>query len=127
LLAKPAVPTSATSAAAIVTGRDTVELAVNLPNQGKISNLPSEAVVEVPAVVGAAGVTGLAVGPLPEAIAAVLTARGQQQELTVRAALSGSRAQAVQALALDPCRNVRFQSWHPDRHAAVTPSSPQLD
>jgi alpha-galactosidase len=89
-------------AAAIVTERDTVELAVNLPNQGKISNLPSEAVVEVPAVVGAAGVTGLAVGPLPEAIAAVLTARVQQQELTVRAALSGSRAQAVQALALDP-------------------------
>jgi len=89
-------------AAAVVTGRDTVELAVNLPNQGKISNLPPEAVVEVPAVVGAAGVTGLAVGPLPEAIAAVLTARAQQQELTVRAALSGRRAQAVQALALDP-------------------------
>lgn len=89
-------------AAAIITGRDTIELAVNLPNQGKIPNLPPEAVVEVPAVAGAAGVTGLAVGPLPEAIAAVLTARVQQQELTVRAALSGRRAQAVQALALDP-------------------------
>jgi alpha-galactosidase/6-phospho-beta-glucosidase family protein len=89
-------------AAAVVTGRDAVELAVNLPNDGKISNLPPEAVVEVPAVVGAAGVTGLAVGPLPEAIAAVLTARVQQQELTVRAALSGRRELAVQALALDP-------------------------
>jgi alpha-galactosidase/6-phospho-beta-glucosidase family protein len=89
-------------ARAIVTGRDRVELAVNLPNDGKIPNLPPEAVVEVPAVVGAAGVTGLAVGPLPEAIAAVLTARAQQQELTVRAALSGCRALAVQALALDP-------------------------
>jgi alpha-galactosidase/6-phospho-beta-glucosidase family protein len=89
-------------ATAIVTGRDRVELAVNLPNDGKIPNLPPEAVVEVPAVVGAAGVTGLAVGPLPEAIAAVLTARAQQQELTVRAALSGRRALAVQALALDP-------------------------
>jgi alpha-galactosidase/6-phospho-beta-glucosidase family protein len=89
-------------ARAIVTGRDRVEPAVNLPNDGKIPNLPPEAVVEVPAVVGAAGVTGLAVGPLPEAIAAVLTARAQQQELTVRAALSGRRALAVQALALDP-------------------------
>ena len=67
-----------------------------------IPNLPPEAVVEVPAVAGAAGITGLAVGPLPEAIAAVLTARVQQQELTVRAALSGRRAQAIQALALDP-------------------------
>ncbi len=91
-----------TIAEAMVTGRDHVELAVNLPNQGKISNLPPEAVVEVPAVVGAAGITGLAVGALPAAIAAVLTARSQQQEITVQAALSGDRALALQALALDP-------------------------
>jgi alpha-galactosidase/6-phospho-beta-glucosidase family protein len=88
--------------AAIVTGQDAVELAVNLPNEGKIPNLPATAVVEVPAVTGAAGITGLAVGPLPDAIAAVLTARAQQQELTVQAALTGSRAVALQALALDP-------------------------
>ena len=89
-------------AEAVVTGHDSVELAVNLPNEGKIPNLPPSAVVEVPAVVGAAGITGLCVGPLPEAIAAVLTARAQQQELTVRAALEGDRALALQALALDP-------------------------
>jgi alpha-galactosidase len=59
-------------------------------------------VVEVPAVVGARGVTGLSVGPLPPAIAAVLTARAEQQELTVQAALAGDRELAVQALALDP-------------------------
>jgi len=89
-------------AEALLGGRDHVELAVNLPNDGKIPNLPATAVVEVPAVVGAAGVTGLAVGPLPEAIAAVLTARVHQQELTVRAAMSGDRVLALQALALDP-------------------------
>ena len=89
-------------AEAIITGRDMVELAVNLPNRGKIGNLPSEAVVEVPAVVGAAGITGLAVGPLPDAIAAALTTRAQQQEITVQAALTGSRQLALQALALDP-------------------------
>jgi alpha-galactosidase len=89
-------------AEAIVTGRDHVELAVNVPNRGNVANLPSTAVVEVPAVVGAAGITGLSVGPLPDAIAAVLTARSQQQEITVRAALTGSRDLALQALALDP-------------------------
>lgn len=89
-------------AEAIVTGRDHVELAVNLPNEGKIPNLPPNAVVEVPAVVGAAGIIGLGVGPLPEAVAAVLSARAQQQELTVRAALTGERTLALQALALDP-------------------------
>ncbi|MET0695675.1 MAG: hypothetical protein ABWY56_17210 [Propionibacteriaceae bacterium] len=89
-------------AEAIVTGRDHVELAVNLPNQGKIANLPPEAVVEVPAVVGGAGITGLAVGPLPVGIASVLTARSQQQEITVQAAVTGDRELALQALALDP-------------------------
>lgn len=58
--------------------------------------------VEVPAVVGAAGVTGLAVGPLPAPIEAVLSPQVHQQELTVAAALSGDRATAIQALALDP-------------------------
>lgn len=88
--------------AAVITGREHVELAVNLPNHGAIPNLPPGAVVEVPAVVGAAGVTGLAVGPLPDGIAAVLTARVLQQEITVRAAIEGDRDLAVQALALDP-------------------------
>ena len=41
-------------------------------------------------------------GRLPEAIAAVLTTRASQQELTVRAAVSGDRTLALQALALDP-------------------------
>lgn len=89
-------------AEAIITGTEHVELAVNLPNRGKISNLPAEAVVEVPAVVGANGITGLSVGALPAGIAAVLTARAQQQEITVQAALTGDRNLAIQALALDP-------------------------
>ena len=89
-------------AEALHTGREHVELAVNLPNDGKVANLPAHAVVEVPAVVGAHGIQGLSVGRLPDAIAAVLTARAQQQELVVEAAVAGSRAVALQALALDP-------------------------
>ena len=75
---------------------------MNVSNHGKIANLPPTAVVEVPAVVGAAGITGLAVGALPDGIAAVLTARALQQEITVRAAVDGDRELAIQALALDP-------------------------
>lgn len=89
-------------AEALVTGTEHVELAVNLPNRGSISNLPSGAVVEVPAVVGAAGISGVSVGALPDGIAAVLAARSRQQQITVDAALSGDRALAIQALALDP-------------------------
>ena len=91
-----------TIAEALLTGEDHVELAVNVPNRGVLPDLPAEAVVEVPALVGAAGVTPLSVGPLPAGIAAVLTARAQQQEITVEAALTGDRDLAVEALVLDP-------------------------
>ncbi len=86
----------------IMLGPERVELAVNLPNNGKITNLPASAVVEVPAVVDTSGITGLAIGELPRGIAAVLTARAAQQELIVDAAVSGRRELALQALALDP-------------------------
>lgn len=89
-------------AEALLSGRDLVELAVNLPNRGAISNLPPEAVVEVPALVNGSGVTPLAVGELPASIAAVLTARAQQQEITVEAALTRDPALALEALVLDP-------------------------
>jgi len=89
-------------AEALVSGREIVELAVNLPNRGLIPNLPGDAIVEVPAVVGAAGVHGVAVGELPAGVAAVLASRWQQQELTVQAAVRGSRELALQALASDP-------------------------
>ncbi|PZF61128.1 hypothetical protein DEI92_05885 [Curtobacterium sp. MCBD17_034] len=98
-------------AAAIRTGGSHVELAVNLPNRGLITNLPATAVVEVPAAIGADGIRGIGVGDLPAGIAAVLSARAEQQEITVDAALSGCRDLALQALVLDPLV--------PDRATAV--------
>jgi alpha-galactosidase len=89
-------------AAAVATGTSRVELAVNLPNHGLIPQLPSGAVVEVPAVVSAAGVSGVAVPGLPAGVLAVLAARAMQQELVVDAAVRSSRTLALQAMALDP-------------------------
>jgi alpha-galactosidase len=89
-------------AEALITGKSHLELAVNVPNNGAISNLPPEAVVEVPAYIGANGVTPMRVGALPKAIATVLTQRSNQQELTVIAAHEQSRTMALQALYLDP-------------------------
>jgi alpha-galactosidase len=99
-------------AEALVEGRDQLELAVNVPNAGKIPNLPAWAVVEVPAVVGSAGIQGVDVGPLPDAIAELLTERAEQQELTVRAAVTGERELALEALTADPLV--------PDRATAVS-------
>jgi alpha-galactosidase/6-phospho-beta-glucosidase family protein len=89
-------------AESLISGKEHVELAVNILNEGKIPNLPPEAVVEVPAVVGGSGITGLAVGELPPAIASVLTFRAKHQEIIVEAAVTGDRHLALQALFLDP-------------------------
>ena len=78
------------------------ELAVNVRNDGLISNLPPWAIVEVPGQVSGYGVRGVSVGALPVGIAGVLRQRIDQQELTVEAALTGDRALAIQALLADP-------------------------
>ena len=78
-------------------------LAVNVPNAGgAVSNLPEEAVVEVPAWVDAGGIHPLAVGALPEAIAAMCNLQVSIQKLLVEAYRERSKQQLLQALLLDP-------------------------
>lgn len=77
-------------------------LAVNIPNGGCISNLPADAVVEVPATVGAGGIIGQSVGELPEGIAALCNTQIAVQKLAVEAAVTGSRQIALQAMLADP-------------------------
>ncbi|MGA2530590.1 MAG: hypothetical protein ABSG36_15715 [Acidimicrobiales bacterium] len=75
---------------------------VNVLNEGFISNLPSSAVVEVPAVINAEGVHGIGIGAIPAGLAAVLNRHAQVQELTAQAALTGDRAILRQAMTADP-------------------------
>ena len=95
-------------AAEIITGllgEENYRPAVNIPNQGHISNLPNGAIVELPALVGGWGIHGLNVGPLPEAIAELCRREIAVAGLAVEAAASGDRQTALQALLLDPCIN----------------------
>ena len=75
---------------------------VNTTNNGAIPNLPADAVVEVPALVNRSGIHPLAVGPLPDALAAHLTPYCNAQKMMARAALSGDRQDALHAFLLDP-------------------------
>jgi alpha-galactosidase len=77
--------------------------AVNIPNQGHITNLPDGAIVEVPALVSGWGIRGLNVGPLPEVVAELCRREITVVGLAVDAAASGDRDAALQALLLDPC------------------------
>jgi alpha-galactosidase len=73
----------------------------NLPNNGQIPNLPEDAIVEGPAIATAQGLQPVMTSPLSAAILGTLANRFQWAELTVEAALEGSRDKFVQALLID--------------------------
>ena len=77
-------------------------LAVNLPNQGYITNLPDRAIVEVPGLVSGAGVKGVGIGALPEGVAELCRREITVTRLCVDAAIHGDRQAALQCLLLDP-------------------------
>jgi alpha-galactosidase len=78
------------------------EIYVNVRNGGLISSLPDECCVEVPCLVSAGSAKPQSVGPLPPQLAALNRTFLNVVELTVAAALEGSRDHVYQAALLDP-------------------------
>ena len=74
----------------------------NVPNQGLIDNLPSEACVEVPCLVDGNGLHPVRVGRLPVQLAALMQTNVSVQALAVEAALTGRREHVYHAALLDP-------------------------
>ena len=76
---------------------------VNVPNAGgALPGFPDDLVVEVPGRVGSDGITPLPVPPLRREVAGLIEALGEFQALTAEAAWSGTRRDAVAALAGHP-------------------------
>jgi alpha-galactosidase/6-phospho-beta-glucosidase family protein len=71
---------------------------MNLPNTGQIADLPDNVVVETMGVIKNGVARGLPAGDVPPAVQAILQRHIVNQELTVEAALTGSRELALQAL-----------------------------
>jgi alpha-galactosidase len=74
----------------------------NVVNNGTITNLPDDAIVEVPGYVDRNGVNIPKVGPLPLGCAAVCNASISVQRLAVEAAVHGDVALLKQAMMMDP-------------------------
>ncbi|MHB1317059.1 MAG: family 4 glycosyl hydrolase [Anaerolineae bacterium] len=74
----------------------------NVPNTGLISNLPSNAVVEVPILTDAMGLHPCHVGALPPALAALNSSNLYVQELAVKGLIEKNREYIYQALQVDP-------------------------
>lgn len=74
----------------------------NVPNDGLITNLPDECIVEVPCLVDANGIQPTRVGSLPPQLAALMQTNINVHSLTVEAALTGNRDHVYHAAMLDP-------------------------
>lgn len=71
-------------------------------NDGSLPDLPPEASVEVPCVVGAHGVTPLHMGPLPETIRPLCQQVKAWESWTVQAGVTGDRRAALMAMLTNP-------------------------
>ena len=75
---------------------------LNVANRSALPFLDERAVVEVPTVVSAAGMRPIAVGQVPDHARALMDTVKAVERATIEAALTGSTALAVKALALHP-------------------------
>lgn len=78
----------------------------NVRNNGIISNLPADCVVEVPCLVDTNGVQATDIGELPPQLAALMQTNVNVQRLTVEAALTGRRDHVYQAAMLNRTRRL---------------------
>lgn len=75
---------------------------VNVPNRGSLADFPDDLVVETQGYVDRNGVTPLVLGSLPCHVTGLVKMLGEYQALTAEAAWSGTRRDAIRALASNP-------------------------
>lgn len=78
------------------------EVAVNIPNEKIIENLPQNLILECSAIVNREGVYGVKIGEISKPLAAILNIEAILQDLCVEAILKKSKELAITCLALDP-------------------------
>ncbi len=84
-----------------ITGKHVV-IHGNIRNNGYITNLPQEAIVEVPCLIDRYGIHGVHIGTLPVQCAALNRTNINTQLLTIEAALTKRMEYVYQAALLDP-------------------------
>lgn len=77
-------------------------LPVNCPNQGALPDFPDDMVVEMRGLLDRNGVNRIADGRLPRQVVGLVKMLGEYQALTAEAAWSGTRRDAIRALAANP-------------------------
>jgi alpha-galactosidase len=86
---------------AIVNDSNSYEIAVNIPNDGIIENLPQDLVIECSGTVNKEGIQGVKLGNISKNIAAILRIEASIQDLCVEAIIKESKDLAIDCLAMD--------------------------
>jgi alpha-galactosidase len=94
----------------IIQDSNYIEPSVNIPNDGIITNLPNDCVIECPAIINKKGINGVKIGEYPKAIAALLQTQISVQDLVVEAIFKKSKDIALQALLADPVVETYWQA-----------------
>ncbi|UCD59016.1 MAG: hypothetical protein JSV16_07925, partial [Candidatus Hydrogenedentota bacterium] len=94
--------------ASVVQEREKRYEAFNLPNDGYITNLPDNCIVEVPGMIDGSSFGGEIVGPLSPILAGWCQHQINIQRLNAKAAMEGDRQSALEAMLLDPVVPDRF-------------------
>jgi 6-phospho-beta-glucosidase len=87
--------------ASLTSDRGDVQV-VNLRNAGILPFLPDDHVIEVPAVVGAGGVTAVSVEPLAEDLRGLISAVAGYERLALDAVIYGGRDRVMRAMQAHP-------------------------
>jgi len=86
---------------ALIEDKNSYEIAVNIPNDGIIENLPQDLVIECSGIVNKEGIRGINLGNIPKSIAALLRIEASIQDLCVEAIMQESKDLAIACLAMD--------------------------
>lgn len=109
-LVKPDEESAISIIEGIITDSNHIEPSVNIPNDGIITNLPEDSVIECPAKINKDGVKGVKLGEYPKSIAALLQTQISVQDLVVEAIFKKSKDLALQALLADPVVETYWQA-----------------
>ena len=89
-------------AEAIIEDKEIEEASVNIPNSDFIDCLPSDIVVEVPAIINKKGIRGIKLSNYPKTFGSLLNLQTGVIQLTTQAVLEKSKHKAYLALLADP-------------------------
>jgi 6-phospho-beta-glucosidase len=85
-----------------IAGNTGAVLPLNVPNRGVLPFLDADDIIETPCVIDATGPHARPVAPVPTPARDLILTVKEYERATVQAAVSGVRADAVAALALNP-------------------------